>query len=71
MRVCARRLLAGAVGQYDKANDRVTTAATKPLRAAPRVFHNVTTSDDPKLREVRLCLPHRTDQASGWRYSRC
>ena len=48
-----RRLSAGVVQYYDRTFDKVTTSATKPLRQVPRLFHNVTTSDDPKIREVR------------------
>ena len=45
---------------YDRQNDRITTMLPKPLRQSPRVFHNVTTSDDPKIREVGIAVPSRS-----------
>lgn len=48
----------GALEYYDKAFDRVTTRSEKPLRSIKRIFHTVTTTDDPVIRKVRWpCWP--------------
>lgn len=43
----------GALEYYDKAFDRITTRSEKPLRSIKRIFHTVTTTDDPVIRKVR------------------
>ena len=40
------------MGFYDKSYDRVNTKNEKPLRGINRIFHKVTTSDDPVIPEV-------------------
>ena len=37
---------------YDKAYDRVNVKSEKPLKRIDRVFHTVTTTDDPIVRYV-------------------
>ena len=41
----------GALEYFDKAFDRVTPKTEKPLRKTRRAFRNVTTSDDPVIRQ--------------------
>ena len=41
----------GALEYFDKAFDRVTPKTEKPLRKTRRAFRNVTTSDDPIIRQ--------------------
>ncbi len=49
----------GALEYYDKAFDRVTTRNEKPLKSIKRIFHTVTTTDDPVIRKVlQSTLPH-------------
>eukprot|EP00123_Amoebidium_parasiticum_P009045 comp19189_c1_seq1/m.21899 comp19189_c1_seq1/g.21899 ORF comp19189_c1_seq1/g.21899 comp19189_c1_seq1/m.21899 type:complete len:559 (-) comp19189_c1_seq1:423-2099(-) len=45
-------ITAGAVEYYDKTYDRVSTKLTKPLSTSNKVFHNVTTTDDPIIRQL-------------------
>ena len=50
------RVSCGFVTAYDRSFDRVSTINTKPLRPTTRISHTLTsstTSDDPKIREVR------------------
>jgi len=42
----------GALEYYDKAFDRITTRSEKPLRSIKRIFHTVTTTDDPVIRKL-------------------
>ena len=37
---------------YDKSYDRVTTKNERPLKRINRIFHKVTTTDDPIIRQV-------------------
>jgi translation initiation factor 3 subunit D len=37
---------------YDKSYDRVTTKNEKKLKRIDRIFHKVTTTDDPIIRQV-------------------
>lgn len=37
---------------YDKAYDRVTTRSERRLQRVNRIFHKVTTTDDPTIRQV-------------------
>lgn len=53
----------GALEYYDKAFDRVTTRSEKPLRSIKRIFHTVTTTDDPVIRKV--CTPSVTHTPLG------
>lgn len=47
----------GALEYYDKAFDRITTRSEKPLRSIKRIFHTVTTTDDPVIRKVCTLYP--------------
>lgn len=50
----------GQVERYDKVYDRVSTKMPRPLQQCNKVFHNVTTTDDPIIREVHsasMALP--------------
>ena len=40
----------GSMEYYDKAYDRVNVKSEKPLKRIDRVFHTVTTTDDPIIR---------------------
>ncbi|CAG5127262.1 unnamed protein product, partial [Candidula unifasciata] len=42
----------GAMEYYDKTYDRVTTKNEKKLRRINRIFHKVTTTDDPVIRQL-------------------
>ncbi|XP_010710560.1 eukaryotic translation initiation factor 3 subunit D [Meleagris gallopavo] len=42
----------GALEYYDKAFDRITTRNEKLLRSIKRIFHTVTTTDDPVIRKL-------------------
>uniref|UniRef100_A0A4W6E285 Eukaryotic translation initiation factor 3 subunit D n=1 Tax=Lates calcarifer TaxID=8187 RepID=A0A4W6E285_LATCA len=42
----------GALEFYDKAFDRITTRNEKPLKSIKRIFHTVTTTDDPVIRKL-------------------
>lgn len=58
----------GALEYYDKAFDRITTRSEKPLRSIKRIFHTVTTTDDPVIRKVRGGSPLAGAErnATGW-----
>ena len=45
---------------YDKAYDRVNVKSEKPLKRIDRIFHTVTTTDDPIIRYLfgRLIASH-------------
>eukprot|EP00053_Salpingoeca_punica_P017232 m.165384 g.165384 ORF g.165384 m.165384 type:complete len:548 (+) comp17156_c0_seq2:122-1765(+) len=45
-------VLCGSLEYYDRTYDRITTKTEKPLVVSERVFHYVTTTDDPKIREL-------------------
>ena len=47
------RFECGKLEYYDKAYDRVTTKNEVPLTGVNRIFHKVTTTDDPIIRKVR------------------
>ncbi|PVD39398.1 hypothetical protein C0Q70_02028 [Pomacea canaliculata] len=42
----------GAMETYDKSYDRITTKNEKRLKRINRIFHKVTTTDDPIIREL-------------------
>eukprot|EP00116_Pleurobrachia_bachei_P002791 sb/3463053/ len=42
----------GTVEYYDKRYDRITTKAERPLQTTNRLFHNISTADDPVIREL-------------------
>uniref|UniRef100_A0A8C9Y0B1 Eukaryotic translation initiation factor 3, subunit D n=1 Tax=Sander lucioperca TaxID=283035 RepID=A0A8C9Y0B1_SANLU len=42
----------GALEHYDKAFDRITTRNEKQLKSIKRIFHTVTTTDDPVIRKL-------------------
>lgn len=46
------RLKCGSMEYYDKQYDRVTTKNEKRMKRIDRVFHKVTTTDDPIIRQV-------------------
>nr|XP_020643284.1 eukaryotic translation initiation factor 3 subunit D [Pogona vitticeps] len=48
----ACRECCGALEYYDKAFDRITTRNEKNLRSIKRIFHTVTTTDDPVIRKL-------------------
>ena len=50
------RYKAGAVDYYDKSYDRITTRNEIPLEVNNKIFHKVTTTDDPVIRKVCDCL---------------
>lgn len=45
-------LKCGSMEFYDKTYDRVTTKNEKPLKRINRIFHKVTTTDDPIIRQL-------------------
>ena len=45
--------MCGSVEFYEKSYDRVTTKNEVPLAGVNRIFHKVTTTDDPIIRKVR------------------
>jgi len=45
-------LLCGTMEYYDKAYDRVNVKSEKPLKRIDRIFHTVTTTDDPVIRKL-------------------
>ncbi len=49
---------AGTVEYYDKTYDRITTRSEKPLEGNNRIFHKVTTTDDPIIRKVLIYKIH-------------
>ena len=49
-------LTCGAVEYYDKSYDKVSTKTMKALPKSDRSFENVTTTDDPNIRDVSQCL---------------
>ena len=55
----------GALEFYDKAFDRITTRNEKQLRSIKRIFHTVTTTDDPVIRKVRA-PPLGRGPHGGW-----
>merc|ERR1711962_294956 len=42
----------GTMEYYDKAYDRVNVKSEKPLKRIDRIFHTVTTTDDPVIRKL-------------------
>ncbi|CAJ0932778.1 unnamed protein product [Ranitomeya imitator] len=42
----------GALEYYDKAFDRITTRNERSLKSIKRIFHTVTTTDDPVIRKL-------------------
>ncbi len=53
--LCSFRKLCGELEYYDKSYDRITTKLEKRLARVNRLFHKVTTTDDPIIRKVRAC----------------
>ncbi|KAL3876087.1 hypothetical protein ACJMK2_033968 [Sinanodonta woodiana] len=45
-------LCCGGMEYYDKTYDRVSTKNEKPLKRINRIFHKVTTTDDPIIRQL-------------------
>lgn len=54
----------GAMEVYDKSYDRVTTKNEKRLKRINRIFHKVTTTDDPIIRQVNknIFCEYKLDQ---------
>jgi len=52
----------GSLEFYDKQYDRVTTKNEKRLQRISRIFHKVTTTDDPVIRQVCCQLPYFTER---------
>lgn len=50
---------------YDKAFDRITTRNEKQLKSIKRIFHTVTTTDDPVIRKVRSYLHNEQRKLSN------
>ena len=48
------RVKCGKLEYYDKMYDRITTKSEKKLARVNRLFHKVTTTDDPIIRKVRV-----------------
>ncbi len=46
------RKICGSLEYYDKTNDRLSTKNTKKLSRVNRVYHKVTTTDDPIIRQL-------------------
>lgn len=46
------RYVCGSLEYYEKSYDRVTTKNEVPLAGVNRIFHKVTTTDDPIIRKV-------------------
>ena len=44
--------MCGSLEFYDKSYDRITTKNEVPLVGVNRIFHKVTTTDDPIIRKV-------------------
>lgn len=55
----------GAMEVYDKTYDRVTTKNEKRLKRINRIFHKVTTTDDPIIRQVskNVCFEKLKDDS--------
>ena len=51
------RLKCGSMEFYNKTYDRVTTKSEKKLERINRIFHKVTTTDDPIIRRVTTHPP--------------
>ena len=47
----------GSLEFFDKTNDKINTKTQQPLPKTDRVYSNVTTTDDPHIREVGVRLP--------------
>jgi len=44
----------GTLEMYDKSYDRVTSKSEKPLERTNRIFFNVTTTDDPQIKQLAI-----------------
>jgi len=47
-----RSICCGSLEYYDKTYDRVNVKNEKPLQRIDRIFHTVTTTDDPVIRKL-------------------
>nr|CAD7457882.1 unnamed protein product [Timema tahoe] len=52
LRLFPTRLCCGSLEYYDKTYDRVNVKNEKPLQRIDRIFHTVTTTDDPIIRKL-------------------
>ena len=50
-------LCCGALEYYDKTYDRINVKNERPLRRIDRIFHTVTTTDDPIVRKLAKSHP--------------
>jgi len=48
---------AGSLEYYDKAYDRINVKTERPLQRIDRIFHTVTTTDDPVIRKLSKTQP--------------
>ena len=49
---CDDLLQCGSLEYYDKTYDRVNVKNERPLQRIDRIFHTVTTTDDPVIRKL-------------------
>ena len=59
------RLKCGSMEFYNKTYDRVTTKSEKKLERINRIFHKVTTTDDPIIRRVTTHPPLTSGPSSN------
>lgn len=63
VKCCAHRFVCGSLGYYDVAKEkRISLKSPLPLQSCDRVFHKVTTTDDPIIRRVS---GHKCHNLSG------
>ena len=58
------RYVCGSLEYYEKSYDRVTTKNEVPLAGVNRIFHKVTTTDDPIIRKV--CIVEAAQLVNCW-----
>lgn len=64
------RLICGSLEYYDKTYDRISTkinTSVNKFKKINRVYHNVTTSDDPVIRMVRLAPNMSSALSRAWK----
>ena len=62
-------LCCGTMDFYDKTYDRVNVKSERPLKRIDRVFHTVTTTDDPIIRYIHGYHAKGLDYGRGIRYT--
>lgn len=61
VKFCVRSFVCGSLGYYDVAKEkRISLKSPLPLQSCDRVFHKVTTTDDPIIRRVSGSVAGRT-----------